>query len=108
VSLFFVLPPRPVLGDRLADVLHSFFPGLSWEAATRSSLAEWFARAAVESAGLRDVFVVHREDLPAGEALAAALADGYGAQSGDEVVEVRPGARPGEMTSRRWRLSAAA
>ncbi len=108
MSLFYVMPPRPVLGDCLAGILHAFFPGLAWDAATRSSLADWLGSAAIELGGADDVYVVHREDLPAGEALRQALENGYGAREGDEVVEVRPGARPGEMTTRRWRLSAAA
>jgi hypothetical protein len=110
VSLFYVLPPRAVLGDSLADLLHAFFPGLTWDEAGRRSLAEALAPTALElttahTGGARDVYVVHREDLPTGEALARALTDGYGAESGDEVIEVRPGARAGEMTTRRWLLS---
>ena len=43
-------------------------------------------------------------ELPAGEPPERALIDGYGATAGDEVVEVRPAARPGELSSRRWRI----
>ena len=57
-----------------------------------------------------DVHIVHRDDLLVGEALSRALADGYGAESGDEVIEVRlggvgaPSGAHGPMTPRRWRL----
>ena len=51
-----------------------------------------------------DVFVVYLDDLPAGELPDRALADGFGAQAGDEVVDVRATGRPGEVSARRWRL----
>ena len=102
MSTFYLLPPRPYLGDCVAHLLRPLLPGVAWDPARRGDLAE-----VVETALSRqgDVFVVYREDLPAGEVLDRALADGYGAQSGDEVVEVRPGVRPGELTARRWRLN---
>lgn len=51
-----------------------------------------------------DVYVIHREDLPPGEGPLSALMNSFGAEPGDEVIEVHAGARPGEWTSRRWRL----
>jgi hypothetical protein len=48
--------------------------------------------------------VIYREDLPREETAAQALVNGFGAEAGDEVVEVRPGGRPGEITTRRWRI----
>jgi hypothetical protein len=33
-----------------------------------------------------------------------ALVNGFGAEVGDEVIEVRPGGRPGEIIARRWRV----
>jgi hypothetical protein len=101
VSTFYLLPPRPVLGDSLVRFLQNIFPGLDWDVAARLRLAEVLGAALPAGA---DVYLVHREDLPAGEALARALADGFGAEAGDEVVEVRPTGRPGEMTTNRWRL----
>ena len=105
VSTFYLLPPRPVLGECLAGFLQGVLPGLDWNMATRSNLAETVAAAA---AAVHDnVFIVYREDVPAGEPPAQALTDGYGAEPGDEVIEVRPGARPGELTARRWKIPSA-
>jgi hypothetical protein len=42
--------------------------------------------------------------LPAEEKPVRALADGFGAEIGDEIVEVRTGPRPTEWTTRRWRI----
>ena len=42
-----------------------------------------------------DAYLVFRDDLPDGERVARALADGYGAEDDDEVVEVRLGGRHG-------------
>jgi hypothetical protein len=101
VSTFYLLPPRPLLGERFAGFLQTFLPGLDWDSRGRLSLAEAITDAVRDHT---DVFVVYREDLPEGEPPARALVDGFGAEAGDEVVEVRPGARPGEVTTRRWVL----
>ena len=105
MSTFYLLPPRPLLAERLADYLQSLLPGLTWTVDAGADLAEALAAAVARRP---DVYLVHREDLPEGESPARALADGYGAEPGDEVVEVRPAAKPGEWTARRWRLGAAA
>jgi hypothetical protein len=102
MAVFYLLPPRPFLGERFAGFLQSYFPGLDWDAALRSQLADVFGAAVV---GRPDVYVVYREDLPPGEIPARALVDGFGAEAGDEVVEVRPGHRPGEVVTRRWTVS---
>lgn len=101
MSTFYLLPPRPFLGDRFADFLQSVFPGLAWDSTARADLAELLG----ETAAARDgVYVIHREDLPREESAAQALVNGFGAEAGDEVVEVRPGGRPGEVVTRRWRV----
>ena len=104
MSLFFVLPPRPLLGEHFAGYLRSLFPGLDWDARARSELAE----ALVAAIARPDVYVVFREELPAGESTQRALADGFGAEVGDEVIEVKAGSRPGELVARRYPLSPAA
>jgi hypothetical protein len=101
MSIFYLMPPRPFLGDRFADFLQTFFPGLSWDSLERAGLTELLAAAAGEREG---VYVVYRDDLPRAEAAAQALRDGFGAEAGDEVVEVRPGGRDGEVVTRRWRI----
>jgi hypothetical protein len=102
MSLFYLLPPRTVLGDRLAGFLRSILPGLDWDVAMRANLAEAVGAAAGVHA---DVYVVYRDDLPVGELPGRALVDGFGAEPGDEVVEVRSEGRTGDLVSRRWRVS---
>jgi hypothetical protein len=102
MSVFYLLPPRPLLGDRLAEWLHRLFPGLDWDGGARSGLVERLAEAAAE--GRTDVWIVYRDDLPGGEPPARALVDGFGAEPGDEVVEVRPDGRGDGLTARRWRI----
>jgi len=103
MSIFYLMPPRPFLGDRFADFLQTLFPGLSWDSSARANLVELLGDAAAER---RDVYVIYREDLPRDETPAQALVNGFGAEAGDEVVEVRPGGRFGEITTRRWRVEA--
>src|SRR4051794_19608697 len=100
MATFYLLPPRPLLADHVCGLLGDVLPGLRWEPAERARLADVVGSAAGAHEG---VFVVYREDLPEGEPPARALADGFGAEPGDEVVEVRPGPRPGELAARRWR-----
>ncbi|HVS36071.1 MAG TPA: hypothetical protein VMS17_10865 [Gemmataceae bacterium] len=102
MSTFYVLPPRPVLGDRLAAFLHAFLPGMDWDAAARSALADALAALAV---GETDAFLIFRDDLPDGERVVQALLDGYGAGDDDEVVEVRLDGRAGEARAQRWRVA---
>jgi hypothetical protein len=102
VSTFYLLPPRPLVGDHFARFLQTVLPGLDWDAAMRANLGDAVGEAARAHA---DVFVVFREDLPDGEPAVRALADGFGAVPGDEVVEVRPAAGAGELTARRWRVA---
>ncbi len=101
MSIFYLMPPRPFLGDRFAAFLQTFFPGLDWDSCQRTSLVELLG----DAAGRSDVFVVYRDDLPREEAPSLALINGFGAEPGDEVVEVLPAAAAGELTSRRWRLA---
>ncbi len=101
MSTFYLLPPRPYLGQCFARYLQGLFPGLSWESSVWDNLADGLTNAATCHA---DVYVVHREELPPGEDPARALADGFGAEPGDEVIEVRAAERPGEWAARRWRV----
>ncbi len=101
MSIFYLLPPRPFLGDRFADFLQNLFTGLAWDSTSRASLADLLGEAASER---DDVYVIYRDDLPQEEAPNQALVHGFGAEAGDEVVEVRPGGRPGEIITRSWRV----
>jgi hypothetical protein len=100
MSTFYLLPPRALLADRLADCLQGLLPGIGLDVSCRQRLCARLCEA-VEAP---DVYLVHREDLPEGESPARALVEGYGAAAGDEVVEVRCGAHPGELSARRWRV----
>lgn len=100
MSRFYLLPSRPELGERFASYLKGLFPGLEWPAHAWSELGESLGTAASRTP---DVFVVYREELPEGEDPATALTDGFGAEAGDEVVEILPGPR-GELNARRWRM----
>lgn len=100
MSIFYLMPPRPFLGDRFASFLHTLFPGLDWDSGARTSLVELLG----DAAGRNGVYVVYRDDLPPEESAGQALIHGFGAEPGDEVVEVRPGGRSGEIITRRWRV----
>jgi hypothetical protein len=104
MSTFYLLPPRPQLGLRFATFLQTWFPGLDWPSGAWPELAETVGAAAGKHA---DVYIVFREDLPEGEDPSRALADGFGAEAGDEVVEVMPAEDATAIGTRRWQLRAA-
>jgi hypothetical protein len=101
MSTFYLLPPRSSLGAHFADYLRTIFPGLDWSQRAWPELAEALAGTASQQP---DVYVVYREELPDEENLGRALADGFGAEPGDEIVEVASHQGAGPLTSRRWRL----
>ena len=101
MSTFYVLPPRPLPARAYTDCLRGLLPGLDLRAVTWGELADSLAALLRVQA---DVYLLHREDLPEGEDAGAALVNGFGAEAGDEVIEV--GASAGAV--RRWRLGQAA
>ena len=98
MATFYLLPPRSVLGDHLLDGVERLLPGLDISIAARRRLTEAFLDA-LEPRG--EVYLVFRDELPDGASSEQALLDGYGAEAGDEVIEVRPGS-----AARRWRVGA--
>jgi hypothetical protein len=103
MSTFYLLPPRPQLGQSFAAFLATWFPGLNWQQAGWGQLTETLEAAAGQHP---DVYLVYHEELPEGEDPTRALVDGFGAEEGDDVIQIYPGKKAGEVTSRRWRLPA--
>lgn len=90
---FLLLPPRPVVGEEIARLVRPYLPGVRITAAECVRFLDQLAAAS------RSVFVVHREELPDEEDVAAALRDGFGAEPGDRIVHVLTG-RSGEPRTR--------
>ena len=80
---FYVLPPRPAVGEQLARLLRPYLPGLPVTAGDCERLLDIVAAATGAGA-----FLVYRDDLPDGEDVTMALCDGYGAAGGDRVVQI--------------------
>lgn len=104
MSTFYLLPSRPLLGERCASLLRAFFPGLDFERTRWAELADMLGGVILD---MPDVFVIYREELPADEDPTTALTEGYGAVAGDEVIEVRVADKSGALHTRRWRLGGA-
>jgi hypothetical protein len=98
---FYVLPSRPLVGQRFAEFLENVFPGRQWQREQWRDLAEILG---IEAIRQSDTYVIYREDVPEGVALSEALLQDFGAAMGDEVVEVALGGRLAILTARRWRL----
>jgi hypothetical protein len=99
------MPPRPLLGDHLAAYLATWLPGLDWDADTRLNLSEALRAAAT---CLPDVYLVFRDELPEGIATSQALIDSFGAEEGDDVIEVRAVPQLFDPAARRWQVRNAA
>lgn len=100
MSTFYLLPPRSVVAAHFADFLQSMMPGTDWSEtdladAMEALLADHF-----------DVYVAWREDLPAGGDVQSTLMELYGAEDGDEVIEVRATGRAGSWATLRWPILA--
>ena len=93
MARFYLLPSRTTVGEHFAQWLASVFPGSSAQIVVRSNLAD-----ALEEVLTRreDVYVVFAEELPEGEDPSRALAEGFGAERGDEIVDVRRPLNSGE------------
>jgi len=102
MATFYVLPSRPQLGQRFAELLAGLFPGTAWPSEDWLDLAEALGAAAMSQP---DVYVVFAEDLPADQALELALTERFGAEPGDEVNEIRPGRNLAEIAVERWRVN---
>jgi hypothetical protein len=85
---FYLLPPRPVVGEELARVVRAYLPGLR---VTPADCVR-FLENLVDQANGR-AFLVHAEDLPDGEDVVTALQDGFGAEPADRVIVVSAGPR---------------
>jgi hypothetical protein len=101
---FFLLPPRPLVGDHLMQLVGSWLPGLDWRADTGAILADLIGATAEEQGR---ACVLFREDLPDDLSVESALRDGFGAEPGDRVVEVRFTLRMGEANVRTWAIGEA-
>ncbi len=84
MATFYLLPPRECLEQAVSDLFANLLPGLPLPADAWDTLAGQLAAVVGWS---DDVFLVPRDELPEGEP-GAALAEGYGAEPGDRVVDV--------------------
>jgi hypothetical protein len=104
MAVFYLLPPRPALGECLAKMLQPYVPG----ALINPNLCADFVDSLVSgSPEADDCYVVYREDLPEGAEVNTALRDGFGAEAGDQIVCVSIGAQAAEPRVKMWRLGAA-
>lgn len=85
MATFYVLPPRPCLDELFGELLARLLPGLPVPPAVWDTVSRELAAAGGWPA---DTFLVPQDDLPDGEPVARALADGFGLEPGDRVVQV--------------------
>jgi hypothetical protein len=98
MATFYLLPSRPAFGQRFGDFLAAVFPGLSWKRGAWPDLAEMLGGAA---AGHPGVYVVFREDVADEHDPEESLASDFGAEPGDDVIEVHT-----NLAVRRWKMGA--
>jgi hypothetical protein len=101
MSTFYVLPSRPLLGQRFAEFLAGVFPGHVCQRDQWRDLAETLATEFLQRG---DGYVVYREEMPDGAPLDETLVRDFGATLGDEVVEVALGGRLAILTTRRRQI----
>ncbi len=90
MATFYVLPSRHQLGQRCNEWLATLLPGVAWPRSDWPQLAELLVSAVQDRPGF---FVVFREDGDDRLPLRLMLARDFGAEPGDDVVEIgMPGA----------------
>jgi hypothetical protein len=99
MATFYLLPSRLAMGQRFGDFLSAAFPGLNWRRGEWADLAETLAAAA---AGHPGVYVVFREDLTDEHDPEESLARDFGAEAGDDIIEIHSS----QAAVRRWKMSA--
>ena len=88
MATFYVLPSRQQLGERFNAWLAGLLPGAAWPRGDWPQLAESLVGTLQDRPGVHLVFCEDGDErLP----LPAMLARDFGAEPGDEVVEVRLG-----------------
>jgi hypothetical protein len=98
MATFYVLPSPGFLGRAFERQLQVLFLGLHWN----QSALDHVVRQVTEAAARHpDVFLVHQHELPENVDVLRALADTFGAEPGDIVIETHAGARLGEWHIRR-------
>src|SRR5262245_5142733 len=105
MSTFYVMPSRPLLGRLFGEFLSSLFPGLEWNECDWSDLGEALGAAARFQP---EVYVLFREDLAYEEDIAACLVRDFGAEPGDQIIDVEAGSDGPSVRYRQvgWRAAA--
>ena len=101
MSTFYVLPPRECLEQNVSEFVARVLPGVSAPATLWEDLLGLLA------AGCYETYFIHREDLPGEGDVADDLGAGFGAEPGDEAVEVGLAAGSAPARVRRWMVPAA-
>jgi hypothetical protein len=85
MATFYVLPPRVCLEEQLAALFGKLLPGLpipidSWDAVVErlAECARWPSNA----------YFIPRDEIPYGQSVNETLAESFGAEPGDRVIEV--------------------
>jgi hypothetical protein len=105
MATFYVLPPRSMVETILAEQFQRALPGLSLNSDDANQLLEMLSTTLL---GRADTYLVFREELDLSEPAAQALANGFGAEPGDLIIEMQPGSKPGQFQTNRWSLPEAA
>jgi hypothetical protein len=105
MATFYILPSPGSLGRAFEWQLHVLFPGLHWD---ETALAHVVRQVTEAAARHPDVFLVHQHELPESVDVLRALAETFGAEPGDIVIETHAGARLGEWRIRRRVVNRAA
>jgi hypothetical protein len=99
VSTFYLLPPRESLEGLANEFASRLLPGLP--------VAEQFwERLLNELVDGREIFILHREDLAGEGDLASELTEEFGAEPGDQIIEVGSISLQRPSSVRVWQIQA--
>jgi hypothetical protein len=98
MATYYLLPAPEFLEQIYERHLRVLFPGLRWSA---DVLGQVVAQVSKAAASHSDVYLIQQNELPEGADLVRSLVDGFGAEHGDEIIEMHAGPTLGEWRVRR-------
>lgn len=86
MARFYLLPPRTLLRERFAQWLLAVLPGFDRPGSLAGDLVELLEGAMARH---EDVYLLFADELPGDGSLHRALAEDFGAEPGDEIIDLR-------------------
>lgn len=101
MTTFYILPPREHIEHAVAEFLNRLLPGVPAQPKLTRRFPDLIAAAHPRP---EELFFIHREDMPGLGDVTEDLTRCFGAEEGDEVVEIGPSSGLNPARVQRWTI----